>query len=372
MGMRLPHLTSNWVSKLGLLCVVALIAAACGGDGTSTTTGAEATSTTATDTTESEGEPGTTTTTGSPDTTAPQELTEVSFRTGFGCDSWDAPWFVARELGFYEEEGLSVEIGCGEGSNSNVQLVATKSETFAHASGSAVASAVAQGGEIVSVASFFQLGGAGIAAQPDIETVEDMVGRVFAGPSFDYVTGFVSPTFENAAGLDVGSITVQNTDSYIPLFLSGDVDMIPSLGWAEVPRFREEGVEFNFYPFADFGLDLIGPGIVTHTDNLEEMPEVVEAFTRASQRGWQYVYDNPEEATEIMVEVVPDVEAEVHRAVIESLEPFAHRPATEGKNLGWMAESDWADALDLMVENDLIDEPIDPTALFENVLPEEP
>lgn len=99
---------------------------------------------------------------------------------------------------------------------------------------------------------------------------------------------------------------------------------------------------------------------------------MVAAFADASQRGWQYVYDNPEEATQIVSEALPEIDPEVHRNVIDSLPAFAHRSASEGKNLGWLAEADFNDLVQLMVDNELLDEAIDVQNLYENVLPENP
>ena len=248
------------------------------------------------------------------------ELTPVSWRTGFGCDSWDTPYYVAKELGFYEEAGLDVTIGCGEGSNSNVQLIASKAETFGHVASSAVAAAVAEGANVRMVASFLQSAGDGILAKPEIETVDQMAGKTYAGSSFSYVTTLM-PIFEQAAGLEPGSINMQITSGgQMQLFIAGEADMIPGQGWAEVPNFTAQGIDFNFFPMAEYGLDLIGPGITTNADTLAEDPEMVASFVAASQRGSQYTYDNPEEATQIISTILPDIDPVVHRAVIDSLE----------------------------------------------------
>ena len=346
-----------------VLSALCLVVAACGpGESQST---AEAPSTSGTETPP-------TSASGSTTSTGAEELTEVTWRTGFGCNSWDAPYYLAKELGFYEEAGLDVTIGCGEGSSSNVQLIATKSDTFAHVASSVLAPAIAEGANVRMVANFLQSAGDGIVTEPGIESVDQMAGKTFAGSEFSYVTRLISPTFEEAVGLEVGSINIQSTNAQVQLFVVGEVDMIPGQGWAEVPLLETQGVDFNFFPMADYGLDLIGPGITTHVDTLQEDPEMVANFAAASARGWQYAYDNPEEATDIMVELLPDIDEAVHRATIESLMAHAHRPATEGKNLGWMAESDWEDVVDLMVQLGILDGPLETDRLFTNVLPENP
>ena len=132
------------------------------------------------------------------------------------------------------------------------------------------------------VASFLQSAGDGILAKPEIETVDQMAGKTYAGSSFSYVTTLM-PIFEQAAGLEPGSINMQITSGgQMQLFIAGEADMIPGQGWAEVPNFTAQGIDFNFFPMAEYGLDLIGPGITTNADTLAEDPEMVASFVAAS------------------------------------------------------------------------------------------
>jgi NitT/TauT family transport system substrate-binding protein len=300
---------------------------------------------------------------------ASRETKQVTFRTGIQPGPWDAPWFVAKEKGFYEDAGLDVDIKNGLGSASNVQLAASNKADFVHADGSNVALAVQKGAPIKMVASFVQNAGSGIATSPEINSPQDMEGKTFGGPVYDYTSRLI-PAFERASGAK--DIKVQTVDpAALPqVLIQGRVDMMPALGWAEVPELEADGVKFNYFPFSDYDLTLIGPGIVTNQKHLQDDPEMVKAFVEASAKGWQYTFDHPEEAAEILKKNAPTQRLDYAQAITAVQHEFAHTPATENDTLGWMSPQDWTRTVDVLVENEVLPEKIDPTTAFENVLSE--
>jgi NitT/TauT family transport system substrate-binding protein len=330
---------------LALLLVLAVALAACGSDSDSGTSSAAS------------GDGGS------------QELKEVTFRTGIQPGPWDAPWFVAKEKGFYEDAGLDVDIKGGLGSASNVQLAASSKADFVHADGSNVALAVQKGAPIKMVGSFVQNAGSGIAASPDIKTPQDMAGKTFGGPVYDYTSRLI-PAFEKASGAK--DIKVQTVDpAALPqVLLQGRVDMMPALGWAEVPELKADNHEFNYFPFSDYGLTLIGPGIVTNEKHLKDDPDMVKAFVEASAKGWQYSFDHPDEAAEILKKNAPTQRLDYAQAITPVQSEFAHTPATENDKLGWMSPEDWGRTVDVLVENGVLPEKIDAASAYENVLPQ--
>src|SRR5262245_41066999 len=64
---------------------------------------------------------------------------KITFRMNWYWGGIHAPFVLAKERGYFEKEGLNVEIAEGKGSATTVQLVGTKADTFGWADGSTIA-----------------------------------------------------------------------------------------------------------------------------------------------------------------------------------------------------------------------------------------
>jgi ABC-type nitrate/sulfonate/bicarbonate transport system substrate-binding protein len=128
---------------LALLLVLALVAAACGGEGETTTTAG------ATDTTQAEEASDTTQAEEGSDTTQAEEaggeLTPITFALTNQRAIQYAEFYAADALGFFEEEGLDVEIVIVSGSSATVQQIVAGNLEVGNPSGPATAQGFSQG-----------------------------------------------------------------------------------------------------------------------------------------------------------------------------------------------------------------------------------
>jgi NitT/TauT family transport system substrate-binding protein len=303
--------------------------------------------------------------------TASGSLQQVTFRTGFGYGPWDAGYAVALDKGYYTAAGLSVKVLPGLGSASNVQLVAANQTTFAAVAGSTDAIAVQKGAPVKAVASFFEIGGNGVATITSIKSPAQMVGHTFAGEAYDFGTTLF-PAFETAEGLNPSKIhVVLLPASAIPAALErGQADMMTAAGWAEVPEMKADGTKFNFFPYAKYGLNTLGPAITVNNSTLASKPAMVKAFAQATAKGFAWTYAHPAAAAQIVKKEWPTTNAKYDLAVAKTLHAYAQTPATKGKNLGWMAGSDFANTIRILVRLKQMPAPVSATKVFANVLPE--
>lgn len=79
------------------------------------------------------------------------------------------------------------------------------------------------------------------------------------------------------------------------LLLSGDADAYASYLTNEPFDFKAQGRELNIINPANYGFDLYGDILFTNATEAAEHPKRVEAFKRASLKGWQYALKNKEE-----------------------------------------------------------------------------
>ena len=85
-----------------------------------------------------------------------QTKRQVTMRLDWLYQGPNAGFLIAQDKGFYEQGGLSVEIGPGKGSGSTAQLVASKATQFGFADGFVVGNSVSKGMSIKMVAGVFR------------------------------------------------------------------------------------------------------------------------------------------------------------------------------------------------------------------------
>jgi len=73
------------------------------------------------------------------------KLTKVTFRMNWKLTAPHAVYLLGKDLGFYEEEGIDLEILEGNGSVTTGQLIANKSDTFGLADSAALIPIMAKG-----------------------------------------------------------------------------------------------------------------------------------------------------------------------------------------------------------------------------------
>ena len=69
---------------------------------------------------------------------------------------------------------------------------------------------------------------------------------------------------------------------------------------------------------------------------------------RASQRGWQYTFDNRDEAAEIFMKHAPAFNKEIALLEINGTMTIIRTDRTKDKPIGWSATEDWKESQDFL------------------------
>ncbi|MGH8913057.1 MAG: ABC transporter substrate-binding protein, partial [Acidimicrobiia bacterium] len=300
----------RWSRIVGSLVVMALVGAACGeaGTTTSTTTPAGAPSTSA--------EPAETTTTGAEQETTTSAALEAEPITVQMAFRWPlsqqySTYLVGVPAGIYAEYGLEPEFIEGTGSAITAQLVATEQADFGAAvSSNATMGVVNEGGELKMIGETLPsvtisvLSGNGTC----IESPEDMIGTTIAVPP-GTTQSQMFPALLAANDIDESEINIVNAaaDTLVPGFLGNQFDGYVSYIVSNVPLLRSEGIEPCFFLFSDFGVSLSpGETIITHQGLIDSNPDVITRFVSAVEDSHRYAVEHPDEACAAGVEMFPD------------------------------------------------------------------
>lgn len=213
-----------------------------------------------------------------------------------------APQYIADSLGYFEEEGLDVEIILTSGAD-KVTAAVLSGDVQIGFSGSEATIYVYNQGEndyLVNFSALTKRDGSFIVSREKYDnfTLSDMIGKTVIGGRKG---GMPEMTFEWAlreAGIDpVKDLTIDTSIAFGAMsgaFIGGTGDFV-NLFEPQALQIEQQGYGYVVASLGELG------GVVPYTaynakkSYIENNPEVIEKFTRAIQKGLDYVHNNSSE-----------------------------------------------------------------------------
>lgn len=248
---------------------------------------------------------------------AAEGLTPVRLQLQWVAQSQFAGYYAAKELGYYEEEGIDLTILEGAVEIVPQQVVASGGAEFGIAWVPKVLASNEQGVNLVNIGQVFQRSGTLEVSFIDtgIESVEDFEGMRIGTWGFGNEWELIAAI--RAAGLDPNNaddVTIVQQPFDMSLLLNGEVDAAQAMTYNEYAQVLEainpatgelyQPEDLNVIDFNDVGTAMLQDHIFTNADWLAEEgnAELAVAFLKASFRGWAYCRDNVEACVEIVLE----------------------------------------------------------------------
>lgn len=279
--------------------------------------------------------------------------------------------YVAKEQGYYEEEGLNVDIVL-PGAGGADAMVASGEVPFGVSVQESVTQGRIQGVPLVSIAAIIQHNTSGFAAPADkgIKTPKDFEGKTYGGWGSP-VEEAVMKSIMDQSGADVGKVKFVNIgEADYFTAVKRDIDFAWIFyAWTGIEaELRGEPLDMQYVKDYSKQLDYYTPVIVTNEKTIADDPELVKAFMRATSKGYRYAIEHPEESAEMLLKAVPDLDKDLVVASQKWLSPKYQEDAArwgEQKREVWQNYSDW------MHERGLLEKPLDTDKAFTNeFLPE--
>lgn len=294
-----------------------------------------------------------------------EEMKELDVVLDWYPNALHAFMYVAMEKGYYEEEGLKVNIQFPSNANDAISLVAAgQADIGLYYQQDVIQARADQNVPVKSIGAVVQ-GPLNIILslkEKNITSPEDLVGKTvgYAGTELSEaltrsIMEYVGADYSDVAMIDVGfdlmsSMTTGNVDATIGCLINH-----------EVPQMEEEGFEVNWFELDDYGVPTYYEGIFLANDKtIESDSETLSAFLRASARGFADMKENPEEALEILLNNQNEENFPLSETVEkESIDVLL--PMMETADAEFLSQSDacWQENIDWMVSQGLIKESID-------------
>ncbi len=273
--------------------------------------------------------------------------------------------YVAIEKGYYEAEGLKVNIRFPANDNDAIALVAAgKADIGLYYQQDVIQARADQNVPVKSIGAVVQ-GPLNIILslkEKNITSPADLVGKTigYAGTELSEalirsIMRYVGADYSDVDMINVGfdlmsSMTTGNVDATIGCLVNH-----------EVPQMEEEGFEVNWFRLDDYGVPTNYEGIfLANEKTIENDSETLKAFLRASAKGFEDMKKDPEAALKTLLanqneENFPLSET-VERKSMEILIPIM-----ETADAKFLSQSDecWQENIDWMLSEGLIDKKVD-------------
>ncbi len=285
-----------------------------------------------------------------------EELDKVRMQLKWQHQFQFAGYYAAIEKGFYEEEGLEVELLTPEPDTDPMRVVVEGGAEFG-VSTSEIVQLVAEGEEVVALGVIYQHSPLVLVSlmETGLESLHDLAGKtIMMEPnSADLVAMFL------AEGVDPDSITMVDHSFGVRELLEGKVAAQSAYITDEPFNLRVLGYEPIVMTPRSSGIDFYGDGLFTTREQVERHPERVEGFRRASLRGWEYAFANPEEIIRVIREKYSQ------RKSVEALRYEAHGTKRLARpdliEVGYMNPGRWRYIAEVFLDLGLTDRLVEPT-----------
>jgi len=200
-----------------------------------------------------------------------------------------APYYYAKKLGWYEKEGIDLNLEPGKGSALATQKVGTGGNPIGLADMAGVLVAKSKGADVVAVFNVYANSPQGMywLKSSGIKGVKDFPGRKIGNPAADGART-MWPALAKANNIDPKSVTWVNIDanSKLAALKSKSIDVTTSFYNLHHIFQRELSDDMGFLAWRDAGLNPYGNSVIVNGDFLKANKPVIDKFVKVTQRAF--------------------------------------------------------------------------------------
>lgn len=227
-------------------------------------------------------------------------LDEVNLQLRWYDQFQFAGYYMAKEQGFYERNGIKVNITPGGKGALNVVKALLENKAQFAVSNSAVVINYLEGDPIVAIATIGQTSPIVwiTLASSNIRIPQDLPGHTLMSlprPANAELSALLSQE-----GIPPQSIKVVPTSFDINDLVNGKVDAYNGYSSNEPYYLKQQNIDFHLIKPRDYGINFYSDVLITQKNIAKNNPDLVKRFKQASLQGWQYAMDNVAESVDII------------------------------------------------------------------------
>ena len=212
-----------------------------------------------------------------------------------------AGYYVAKEKGFYDEEGIDVQIVHPNATQSSEERISNNTSHITTLQLAQAMQIISDGVPLVNLLQTSMNNALVIVSRRGKNPLNQRGARVAI-----WQAGFtqLAECMVKESQLDYEWIKAANS---VNLFIAGAVDASVAMSYNEYFQILQSGISITedyVYRLSDHNYNIQEDGLYMTRAYYQNHKEEADKFARASRRGWEYVAEHPEEALDIVMEYV--------------------------------------------------------------------
>lgn len=281
------------------------------------------------------------------------ELQEITVKLKWLHQAQFAGNYVAVEKGFYANEELKVNLVPFSFEDPTIDSVVNETAVFGITGADELILARSKGLTLKAFAVIYKINPvcAYSLKESGIVNPQDFIGKDIGLERGTNVETLYCAMMEK---LDINRSQINElTIGYDATeLLNGTTDVSTGYLINEPHQAIEAGYEVNTILMADYGVNMYADVLFATEDTINNNPELVERFLRATLEGWQYAIDHNGEAIDIVLEYVNNGGRSHEMYMLNSSIPLIQTGETP---IGWMEKNEWMQAQGILLEQNITD-----------------
>ncbi len=271
---------------------------------------------------------------------AAPKLRSVTLQLNWRADAQHGGFFAARQIGAYRDEGLQVEILEGGAGTPVIPKLVMGKIDFAIANADQILQAREQDAKLVCVLAPLQHSPRCIMVHADsgIERWEDLANVTLAMNEGRTFAIFLK------SRLPLPNVRIVPYSGTIAKFLLDKNYAQQAYAFSEPQLVRREGGDPRCLLVSELGFDPYTSSVAVRGQTLQDNPELVRRFVRASIRGWKSYLQSDETQKITHAEIQrlnPDMTSDALDASVAILQDFCGDASGAATNWGRMRSERW-------------------------------
>ena len=209
--------------------------------------------------------------------------------------SWNSlPWWMAKDAGHFDRNGLDVELFYEGASSVIVQAMLAGEANFGGLAGPAVVTNVINGGDVIQIAAIVKTFTVPMFSAPHIKEVAQLKGQKVAVSRFGSISHIAAQNIFQKAGV-TGAAVIQSggTPESAAMLMSGAVAaamvpppqslMLKQKGYRELVGVKQ---------FREWNIPVVENGVAARRSFVDKNPSVAKRFIRSAFEGIKTIHEN--------------------------------------------------------------------------------
>ena len=269
---------------------------------------------------------------------------KVSIRLDWKPGAQHAPFYYAKDKGYYAAEGIDLQIIPGSGSSDSVKQVGAKAVDFALVDALVLVQGAEQRVPVKAIAAYYERTPI-VLMSPKAKPVTDvkqLLGDVKLGSKKGSATFQGLVALLGANNIKMESIKLVDIGFGVQPLLVKQVDAMMGFTMNEPIEAESAGMPIFELSIADKGVKAYGLTIVSNDEFIKTKGALVEAFLRATRKAVEETVQNKQAAVQAVAKQVSETDVKREMAVLERTLPFL---TGKGIVFGSQSELAWAQTI---------------------------